>query len=62
MAAAEEHSFWKDGDRPQSVEARSRMMLERAHWAATAFSSFDRERTLRVAKAVADAGFAKAQH
>src|SRR4030095_3025222 len=38
------------------------MMLERAHWAATTFASFDRERTLRVAKAAADAGFAKAAH
>jgi len=62
MAAAEEHSFWKDGDRPQSVEARARMMLEQAHWAATSFAAFDRERTLRIARAAADAGFAKAQH
>jgi acetaldehyde dehydrogenase / alcohol dehydrogenase len=62
MATAEAHNYWKDGERPQSVEARARMMLERAHWAATAFASFDRERTLRVAKAAADAGFAKAAH
>src|SRR5262249_18478185 len=62
MATAEAHNYWKDADRPQSVEARARMMLERAHWAATAFATFDRERALRVAKAAADAGFAKAAH
>ena len=48
MATAEAHNYWKDAERPQSVEARARMMLERAHWAATAFSAFDRERTMRV--------------
>src|SRR5215468_3499579 len=62
MATAEAHNYWKDSERPQSVEARARMMLERAHWAATSFATFDRERTLRVARAAADAGFAKAQH
>ena len=62
MATAEAHNYWKDAERPQSVEARSRMMLERAHWAAMAFATFDRERALRVAKAAADAGFAKAGH
>jgi acyl-CoA reductase-like NAD-dependent aldehyde dehydrogenase len=62
MATAEDHGYWKDSARPQSVEARAKMMLERAHWAATAFAGFDRERTLRIAKAAADAGFARAQH
>jgi acyl-CoA reductase-like NAD-dependent aldehyde dehydrogenase len=62
MATVEAHNYWKDAERPQSVEARARMMLERAHWAATSFATFDRERTLRVAKAAADAGFAKAGH
>jgi acyl-CoA reductase-like NAD-dependent aldehyde dehydrogenase len=62
MSALQEQSYWKDAERPQSVEARARMMLERAHWAATAFAAFDRERTLRVARAAADAGFAKAEH
>jgi len=62
MTAAEAKTYWKDGERPESVEARARMMLERAHWAATAFATFDRERVLRVAEAAADAGFAKARH
>ena len=39
MATAEAHNYWKDGERPQSVEARARMMLERAHWAATSFAT-----------------------
>ncbi|MGH6930962.1 MAG: aldehyde dehydrogenase family protein, partial [Dongiaceae bacterium] len=51
-----------DADRPQTIEARARMMLERAHWAATAFTGLDRARTLQIAKAAADAGFAKAAH
>ena len=51
-----------DSLKEESQLARARMMLERAHWAATAFATFDRERTLRVAKAAADAGFAKAAH
>ena len=32
---------------------RARMMLGRARWAATAFATFDRERTHRVVEAVA---------
>jgi len=62
MTAAETDSYWKDAGRPQSVEARARMMLERAHWAASAFAGFDGARTLQVAQAAAEAGFAKAQH
>jgi acyl-CoA reductase-like NAD-dependent aldehyde dehydrogenase len=62
MTAVEAKNYWKDDARPQSIEARAKMMLERAHWAATAFAAFDRERTLRIAKAAADAGFAKAGH
>jgi acyl-CoA reductase-like NAD-dependent aldehyde dehydrogenase len=42
--------------------AKAGMMLERARWAAASFARFDRETTLRIAKAAADAGFAKAQH
>jgi acyl-CoA reductase-like NAD-dependent aldehyde dehydrogenase len=42
--------------------ARARMMLERARWAAAAFARLDRDATHRIAKAAADAGFAKAQH
>jgi acyl-CoA reductase-like NAD-dependent aldehyde dehydrogenase len=51
-----------DAETPQAIEARARMMLERAHWAATAFAGFDRARTLRIAQAAADAGFAQAAH
>ena len=42
--------------------ARAGMMLERGRWAAAAFARLDRDSTLRIAKAAADAGFAKAQH
>jgi len=48
--------------RQRSVEERAKTMLERARWAAAAFAGFDRERTLKIARAVADAGFAKAGH
>src|SRR5215211_8785912 len=41
--------------------ARARMMLERARWAATAFGTFDRERTRRVVDAVADAAYQNAE-
>ena len=40
---------------------RSAPMLERARWAAAAFADLDRPTTLRIARAVADAGFAKAR-
>lgn len=45
----------------ESSLARARMMLERARWAAAAFARLDRETTLRIAEAAAEAGFAKAQ-
>ena len=40
---------------------RARMMLQRAHWAATAFAEFDLERTRRVVDAVAEEAFDNAQ-
>lgn len=45
----------------ESSLARARMMLERARWAAAAFARLDRETTLRIAEAAAEAGFAKSQ-
>jgi acetaldehyde dehydrogenase / alcohol dehydrogenase len=51
-----------DSMKDEAQLARARMMLERARWAASSFARFDRETTLRIAKAAADAGFAKAQH
>ena len=41
--------------------ARARMMLDRARWAATAFSTFDRERTELVVEAVAEAAYQNAE-
>ena len=40
---------------------RARMMLDRARWAATAFATFDRERTRRAVEAVAEAAYQKAE-
>jgi acetaldehyde dehydrogenase / alcohol dehydrogenase len=40
---------------------RARMMLQRARWAATAFATYDRERTRRVVHAVADAAYQNAE-
>jgi acyl-CoA reductase-like NAD-dependent aldehyde dehydrogenase len=40
---------------------RARMMLQRARWAATAFASYDRERTRRVVEAVADVAYQNAE-
>ena len=40
---------------------RARMMLQRARWAATAFASYDRDRTQRVVDAVADAAYQNAE-
>src|SRR4051812_2884126 len=40
---------------------RARMMLDRARWAATAFTAFDRERTRRVVDAVAEAAYQNAE-
>jgi acetaldehyde dehydrogenase / alcohol dehydrogenase len=41
--------------------ARARMLLDRARWAATAFASFDRDRTQRVVDAVAEAAYQNAE-
>ena len=41
--------------------ARARMMLDRARWAATAFATFDRDRTQRVVDAVAEAAYQSAE-
>src|ERR671913_121822 len=40
---------------------RARMMLARARWAATAFATFDRERTRRVVDAVAEVAYQNAE-
>ena len=40
---------------------RARMMLDRARWAATAFATFDRDRTHRVVEAVADVAYQNAE-
>jgi acyl-CoA reductase-like NAD-dependent aldehyde dehydrogenase len=40
---------------------RARMMLQRARWAARAFATYDRETTLRIAAAVADAAYENAE-
>ena len=42
-------------------EARAKMMLQRARWAATAFASYDGERTRRVVHAVAEAAYQNAE-
>jgi acyl-CoA reductase-like NAD-dependent aldehyde dehydrogenase len=46
----------------QSAEPRARMMLERAHWAAVRFAAYDRQRTLKIVRAAAEAGFQRAGH
>ena len=40
---------------------RARMMLQRAHWAATAFAEFDLDRTRRIVAAVADEAYQNAK-
>src|SRR5689334_21042022 len=40
---------------------RARMMLQRAHWAATAFAGYDYERTHRIVEAVAEEAYRNAQ-
>jgi acyl-CoA reductase-like NAD-dependent aldehyde dehydrogenase len=40
---------------------RARMMLQRARWAASAYAGYDRDRTLRIAKAVADVAHENAE-
>src|SRR5689334_7096875 len=42
-------------------EARARMMLQRARWAATAFAAYDGERTRHVVQAVAEAAYQNAE-
>ena len=50
-------------ERPSEVAGvpRARMMLQRAHWAATAFSGYDWERTHRIVLAVADEAYRNAE-
>jgi len=64
MAAALQQGRSQLGDsiRQRSAEEHAKTMLERARWAAAAFANYDRDRTLKIAHAVADAGFAKAGH
>lgn len=40
---------------------RARMMLQRAHWAATAFARYDNERVWRIVEAVAERAYADAE-
>ena len=40
---------------------RARMMLQRARWAATAFATYDRDRTLTIVEAAADAAYQNAE-
>ena len=44
----------------RSVQSQVDIVLERARWAAGAFAGYDRARTLAIAKAVAEAGAARA--
>jgi acyl-CoA reductase-like NAD-dependent aldehyde dehydrogenase len=50
-------------DRPSEAAGvpRARMMLQRAHWAATAFAGYDWERTHRIVLAVADEAYRNAE-
>ncbi len=51
-----------DASRQTGVSrAQARMMLQRARWAAARFARYDRATTLRIAEAVAEAGFREAQ-
>ena len=61
-ALRESKNRFSEEIRQRSAEEHAKTMLERARWAAAAFAGFDRERTLRIARAAADAGFAKAGH
>jgi acyl-CoA reductase-like NAD-dependent aldehyde dehydrogenase len=40
---------------------RARMMLQRAHWAATAFAGYDPQRTWRIVEATAEAAYQNAE-
>ncbi|MHA1599715.1 MAG: aldehyde dehydrogenase family protein [Alphaproteobacteria bacterium] len=51
---------WEVVKSDDDVEYQVDMVLERARWAAGTFAGFDRARTLAIAKAVADAGAARA--
>ncbi|HEX6093823.1 MAG TPA: hypothetical protein VFZ07_10750, partial [Dongiaceae bacterium] len=64
MAAAlqQSRSQLTDSIRQRSAEEHAKTTLERARWAAAAFANYDRDRTLKIARAVAEAGFAKAGH
>jgi acyl-CoA reductase-like NAD-dependent aldehyde dehydrogenase len=46
---------------PDAALERARMMLDKARWAATKLQLLDRATILRIAEAVANAGYAKAQ-
>jgi len=46
---------------PSAATYRGRQMLARAHWAAGAFASYDRDSVLRIAEAVATAAHAEAR-
>ena len=46
----------------RSVQSQVDIMLERARWAAGRFATFERKRTLAIAKAVAEAGASRAAH
>jgi acetaldehyde dehydrogenase / alcohol dehydrogenase len=62
--AAAAHGAPVPGAAPGGAAAatwRARQMLARAHWAAGAFASYDRDSVLRIAKAVAAAAHAQAR-
>jgi acyl-CoA reductase-like NAD-dependent aldehyde dehydrogenase len=49
-------------DAPEAAGVpRARMMLQRAHWAATAFAEFDLERTRRIVAAVSEEAYRNAK-
>jgi acetaldehyde dehydrogenase / alcohol dehydrogenase len=48
------------GAEPAGVP-RARMMLQRAHWAATAFAGYDPQRTRRIVEATAEAAYQNAE-
>ena len=58
-AGARRRSDERDAADGRRRAARAGMMLERARWAATAFATFDRDRTQRIVEAVADGGIPK---
>lgn len=48
-------------DTPAALRAQADILLERARWASEIFRGYDREQTLAIADAVAEAAFAKAE-